>query len=242
MALFGRSNEVVLSHGGRSRRGVPRWLVLLLAGATIGSSGLYGAQQKFGPKLLTVQESGRLLAERDAALAAQRQVEAAAKDATDETRTRLQSADAERDAARAEVEKQAAAMKRADETIEKLRGDIALYEDVIPPDPRGNAIGVRAAKLEREQGDLAYHVLLTREDKASKKPFAGVMKLIVNGQRLSGAIDNVTLGPIPVRIGGYQHVKGSLALPKGFVAKQTTIQVLDASGSNSVGMRVINVQ
>jgi len=240
MALFGRSNEVVISHGNRVRRGVPRWLMLVLAGAAIGSTGLYAAQQEFGPKLLSVQESREILGERDAARAAQQQAEAKALESTREMQARVEQATSRLVSLEADADKHAAVLKKSDDTIEKLRKEIALYEDVIPPDPRDNTIGVRAAKLEREQGDLAYHVLLSRENR-SGKPFAGVMKLVVNGQRVSGANDSVTLGPVPVRVGDYQHVKGSLPLPKGFVAKQTTIQVLDTPNGNSVGMRIINV-
>ncbi len=241
MAFFGRSKEVVISHGSRPSRGMPRWLVLLIAGAAIGSSGLYAAQQRFGPRLLSVEESSRIIGERDAALDAQRRIAADALATSAQAEARLKTTSAELEAATRELDKQASALKKAEEAIDRLRKDLALYEEVIPPDPRGNAIGVRAAKLEREQGDLAYHVLLTRDER-SPRPFAGVMKLVVTGQRANGATDSVTLGPVPVRVGGYQHVKGSLPLPKGFVAKQTSIQVLDNSSGDSVGMRIINVQ
>ncbi|MGE0310742.1 MAG: DUF6776 family protein [Lautropia sp.] len=231
----------MISQRGRPRRGLPRWLLLLVVGAVIGASGLFAAQKEFGPRLLSVEESRRIVDERDAALAAQRRVEAQSAETSLKVRTRMATMDAELAAARLERDKQAGALKKAEEMLERLRKDLALYEEVLPPDPRGNAIGVRAAKLEREQGDLAYHVLLTR-DAHTSRPFAGVMKLVVSGQRASGATDTVTLGPVPVKVGGYQHVKGTLPLPKGFVAKQTSIQVLDDANGNSVGMRIINVQ
>jgi hypothetical protein len=46
---------------------------------------------------------------------------------------------------------------------------------------------------------------------------------------------------VPVSIGSYDSVRGTLPLPKGFKPRQTTIQVLDKVGGRLMGMRVINV-
>ncbi len=81
--------------------------------------------------------------------------------------------------------------------------------------------------------------MLTRE-RAGANPFSGVMQLVVAGG--SGrAGDTVALSPVPVSVGLYDTVRGSLPLPKGFKPRQTTIQVLDKVGGKLMGLRVINV-
>jgi len=90
------------------------------------------------------------------------------------------------------------------------------------------------------QGDtLAYNVVLSREH-AGKNPFAGVLQLVVAGA--SGrASETVTLAPVPISIGLYDTVRGTLPLPQGFTPRQTTINVLDKVGGKLMGMRVMNV-
>jgi hypothetical protein len=98
---------------------------------------------------------------------------------------------------------------------------------------------VRAARFEVQGDALAYNVVLSREH-AGGNPFGGVMQLVVTGA--SGrAGDKVTLAPVPISVGPYDTVRGSLPLPQGFKPRQTTIQVLDKVGGKLMGMRVMNV-
>lgn len=88
-------------------------------------------------------------------------------------------------------------------------------------------------------GKLDYHVLLTRD--AATKPFDGVVELVVAGRRANGRNESVTLDPVAVSIGSYEHLQGSLPLPDGFAPRQVTIRVLDQPGGRQLGMRVYNV-
>ena len=100
-------------------------------------------------------------------------------------------------------------------------------------------MAVRAARFEVKGDALAYSVVLSR-DHAGKTPFGGVMQLVVAGA--SGrANDTVTLAPVPISVGLYDTVRGSLPLPPGFKPRQTTIQVLDKAGGKLMGMRVMNI-
>jgi hypothetical protein len=66
------------------------------------------------------------------------------------------------------------------------------------------------------------------------------MQLVVAGA--SGrANDLVTLGPVPVSVGLYDTVRGTLSLPQGFKPRQTTIHVLDKVGGKLMGLRVMKV-
>lgn len=242
MGLFGRSNEIVLDHGHASRRsGLPGWLIWLVTGLLIGTLGILWLQDRFAPPRLSAEESRQVQAERDKAQQERREIETRSREAARQVQARLDAAAADVARAREDADRRSAETAAATETIERLRSELALFEAVMPPDPRGNPVGVRAARIERDNGALTYHVLLTR-DAGTEQPFAGVMQLVVKGQRTTGATDTVTLGPIPVRVGSYQHVRGSERLPKGFDPRQTSIQVLDRPDGSSVGMRIIHVQ
>ena len=125
------------------------------------------------------------------------------------------------------------------ETAQRLRQDIASLVASLPPDPRNAPVAVRAARFEVQGDTLAYNVVLSREH-AGKNPFAGVLQLVVAGA--SGrASETVTLAPVPISIGLYDTVRGTLPLPQGFTPRRTTINVLDKVGGKLVGMRVMNV-
>ncbi|MEB2336640.1 MAG: hypothetical protein OZ920_08180, partial [Burkholderiales bacterium] len=206
MGLFRRDGPVVFerhAYGRRRSRSVPPWLLWLLAGIVVGAGGLFYAQEEYLPPRLTAAESQQLQA-RVGELDAQRQRLQAA----------LEKATAEAKAAQDGSERLAAELADARQSVERLRADLALFDEVLPPDPRGGAVAVRAAKFANDGGRLAYHVLLTRERKGGK-PFAGVMELAVAGDR-AGRNETIDLGPVEVSLAGYQHLRGSLPLPAGF--------------------------
>lgn len=233
MGLFRRNGPVVFerhAYGRRRSWAVPRWLLLLLAGIAMGAGGLYYAQQEYLPPRLSAEESQQLQA-RVGELGAERQRLQAA----------LDKATAEATAARADGERLTGELAAARQSVERQQKDLALFDDVLPPDPRGGAIGVRAAKFVNDSGQLAYHVLLTRDQKGGR-PFKGVMELVVAGERAGGRADTITLDPVDVSLAGYQHLHGKLPLPAGFVARQATIRVLDRAAGTQHGMRVFNVR
>ncbi len=232
MGLFRRDGPVVFerhAYGGRRSRSVPRWLLWLLAGIVVGAGGLFYVQEEYLPPRLTAVDSQRLQA-RVGELDAERQRLQAA----------LDKASAEAKAAQGGGERLAAELADARQSVERLRTDLALFDDVLPPDPRGGAVAVRAAKFSNDDGRLAYHVLLTRERKGGKA-FAGAMQLAVAGER-AGRNETIDLGPVEVSLVDYQHLRGNLPLPAGFAARQVTIRVLDRAGGALQGMRVLNVR
>ncbi len=233
MALFGRGGPVVFEpYGYRKRRswGVPRWLVLLLVGILIGAGGLLYVQEEYLPHRLSPEESQRLQSRVSELEAERDRLQASLADTTKQ----LQASDAE-------TKRLSTELAGAHAQTQKLQQDIALFQDILPPDPRDGVVDVRGARFSNEDGRLAYHVLLTREAK-SGKPFRGVMQLVVAGSRASGANATVTLDPVDVKLASYEHLQGALPLPEGFTARQTTIRVLDGPNGRLLGMRVINVR
>ncbi|MET0509964.1 MAG: DUF6776 family protein [Burkholderiaceae bacterium] len=242
MGMFGRSNEVVFDRGRHARRGrTPAWLLALGTGLAIGAIGLVWIQDTFGPPRLSPAQAQQVVTERDEARNARDIAERREREIREALQARLDRSLAEQASIRQALEQRARASADVDETIANLRRDVALFESVIPPDPRDNPIGVRAARLERDNGSLAYHVLLSRQAPPDQ-PFDGVMQFVVTGQRAGGKTETVTLPAMPVRIGNYRHFTGRQELPKGFDPRRTSIQVFDKVAGNNVGLRVINLQ
>jgi hypothetical protein len=212
----------------RSRRGMPRWLVLLLLGVAAGAGGLLFVQERYLPPRLSADASAALRQSFEQADAERQRLRAELTAASGRLRATLD--DNKR------LASQAAAHGEAEQ---RLREDIASLVASLPPDPRKAPVAVRAARFKVQGNTLAYNVVLSREH-AGANPFGGVMQIVVAGA--SGrAGDTVAPAPVPVSIGRYDTVRGSVPLPEGFKPRQTTIHVLDKPGGKLMGMRVLNV-
>ena len=229
--LFRRNGPVYLESGGyRRKRAVPRWLIILVAGAALGAGAVLYAQH-LGPRRLTLEES-KTFQDRTGAL--ERENARLKADVSDKERL-LQ-------AARDEGARLTTEARAARETAETLKKGLALFEQVLPPDPRAGIVAVRAAKFGAEGESLGYQVLLTR-DAAARKPLKGVVEVLVAGRRPGGRDETIGPDPVPLAFeNSYLHVRGSLPLPAGFTSQQATVRVLDGEGGKLLGMRVFNVR
>lgn len=211
---------------------VPRWLVLLVAGIAAGAGAVIVVQERYLPPRLSAGESSRLQAAYEQADADRRRLTA-----------ELQSATQKRDAALAEQKTLADELAQTRRLADDLRGDLATVIGSLPPDPRGGAVEIRAARFAARGDALAYDVTLSRP-RAGAKPLTGVLQFVVAGAsaKSGGASEaHITSKPVPVSLGAYDVLRGSVDLPDGFKPRQTTIQVLDKPGGARLGMRVINV-
>ena len=212
----------------RSRRGPPRWLVLMLLGIGLGAAGVLYVQERHLPPRLGAEASARLRESFERADAERQRLQAELTATADRLRGTLD-----------ENKRLAAEVGARGETVQRLRQDIASLVTSLPPDPRNTPVAVRAARFEVQGDTLAYSVVLSREH-AGKNPFGGVMQLVVAGA--SGrANDTVTLAAVPISVGLYDTVRGTLPLPQGFKPRRTTIHILDKVGGKLMGMRVMNV-
>ena len=228
--MFGSSKPIPFDPYGRrrARRGPPRWLLLMLLGTGIGAGGVLYVQANYLPPRLGAEESARLRASFERADAERQRLQVEVAAASERLRGTLD-----------ENKRLASEVGTRGESVQRLRQDIASLVASLPPDPRNAPVAVRAARFEVQGDSLAYNVVLSR-DHAVKSLFGGVMQLVVAGA--SGrATDTVTLAPVPVSVGLYDTVRGTLPLPQGFKPRQTTIQVLDKVGGKLMGLRVINV-
>lgn len=230
--MFGQSKPVVFEPYGRRRSGrlMPRWLLLLLIGILIGAGGVLFVQQRYLPPRLSASASAALRNSLEKAETQGQRLQGELRDTT----TKLQAALADKSGS-------AAALETSRATVKRLSQDIASLVAALPPDPRGGAVQVRAARFNLDQGALAYDVVLSREA-AGGKPLTGVMQFVVAGESDRGARTSVTLDPVAISVGAYASLRGSVPLPDGFRPRQATINVLDRVDGKLLGMRVLYVE
>lgn len=230
--MFSHSRPVLFDPRGhrRPRRGLPRWLWLLLCGALAGAGALFYVQQRVPPPRLSSAESAALQQAFDSADSERRQLRA--EQAHAQQQLQRLSAD---NAASAE------ALARSRASAERLREDLLAVLQALPPDPRGGSVGVRAGQFSAQDGALEYQVVLTR-DGAAAKPLAGVLQFTVAGESARGVPASLALQPISLTLGRHEVLRGSVPLPEGFKPRQTTVRVLDRAAGTPLGMRVLLVR
>ena len=230
--MFGSSKRSAFrptAYGQTRRRGIPRWLVLLITGIVLGAGGLLFLQKSYGPTRLTVEQSEQLHYDLNSANMDKQRLQAQlnqhAKDLKDAS-SRIQSQESE--------------LQRRQSEIDRLSTDLALFTETAPEDPRGTSPGIRAVSLRYEDGQLDYHILVMQDaDKA--QPFSGQVSLTAAGRYSNGRNGNVDLEPFPVSLERYTHLQGTVEVPEGFTPREVTIQIR-ADGSERVSaMRVIRV-
>ena len=231
--MFGKPKPVVYDPYARRRsRGLmPRWLVLILLGAALGVAGVFYVQERLLPPRLSADASTRLQKSFDQADAERTRLAAELAAARQQAKTAV--------ARTSDLQARLAASKGS---VEQLRADVNSLIDSLPPDPRGGKVAVRAARFEAgDDRTLAYDVVLSR-DRSGGKPLDGVIQFVVSGAAERGVANTVSSQPLPVSVGAYDSVRGSIALPAGFKPLQATIQVLDKPGGNMLGKRVMYVR
>lgn len=230
--MIGRSKPVVIDtySSGRSKRRIPRWLVLLLIGAVAGVAGVIYVQERHLPPRLSASASTQLRQSFEQADADRKRLQGELAEAT----KRLE-------ATTAENKRLADELAVGKQTIDRLREDVGFVAAALAPDPRGGAVEVRAARMNRAAKGLAYEVALVREG-ARGKPLGGIMQLMVTGDSARGGETTVALEPVAISVPTHQVLRGTLQLPDGFVARQCTIRVLDRPGGQLLGMRVMFVK
>ncbi len=231
--MFGSSSKpVVLSYGSRRQRGwrPPRWVLLLLFGIAVGAGGLWLLQEEVLPPRLSAEASTEL-----------RSAYAQADAERQNLKTQLATTTQQLDTAKATTQRQSDELAAPRAAAQKLRDDMAALIAALPADPRGGAVEVRTARFAAQGNALAYDVVLTRERDAAK-PLAAVMQFSVLGLTARGSETTVASKPVDVSVGTHALVRGSLPLPDGVRARQVTVQVLDAPGGKTLGMRIMLVK
>lgn len=226
--MFRQPRAVIFTPYGqrRQRRGLPRWLWLLLAGTALGVATVLWVQERVLPPRLSAEASASLS-------------ETLAQ--TDSERTRLR---AELSTATGQLQAALEAKKSLGtelatqrNLVQRLQADLASLVESLPPDPRDTPVAVRAARFAVAGGMLNYDIVLTR-DRAGSSPLTGLMQLVVTGEPAPRGASSVALKPVPVSMGRLEVLRGSVPLPEGFRPRQTTVQLLDRVAGKVLGSRV----
>jgi len=231
--MFGRSQRAtfkpsVYQPGQRTRR-MPRWLVLLMVGIALGAGGVLFLQTNYGPQRLTVEQSEQLHSELSASNMERQRLQ-----------TQLEEATQQRGANKSGHEKLTSDLAESRAKIETLNKELVLFQDAMPPDPRGGNIGIRSASFKRAPGLLDYQVLVMREDRTGA-PFKGTLTFAIEGSYPNGRAATVTPEGPALTVDRYDYALGQLKLPDGFTARVVVLRVLDPNQKQQA-MRIYNVR
>ncbi|KNE27031.1 DUF6776 family protein [Achromobacter spanius] len=231
--MFGRSQRAVFKPsvyqpGQRTRR-LPRWLVLLLVGIALGAGGVLFLQTNYGPQRLTVEQSESLHTDLSASNLERQRLQ-----------TQLEEATQQRDANKAGHEKLTAELAEARAKIDTLNKELVLFQDAMPPDPRGGNLGIRSATFKRGTGVLDYQVLVMREE-PSGAPFKGTLTFAIEGSYPNGRAATITPEGPALNVDRYDYALGQLTLPDGFNPRVVVLRVMDGNQKQQA-MRIYNVR
>ncbi|MFF7060494.1 DUF6776 family protein [Achromobacter spanius] len=231
--MFGRSQRAVFKPsvyqpGQRTRR-LPRWLVLLLVGIALGAGGVLFLQTNYGPQRLTVEQSESLHSELSASNLERQRLQ-----------TQLEEATQQRDANKSGHEKLTTELADARTKIDTLNKELVLFQDAMPPDPRGGNLGIRSATFKRGTGQLGYQVLVMR-DEPSGAPFQGTLTFAIEGNYPNGRAATITPEGPALNVDRYDYALGDLTLPDGFNPRVVVLRVMDGNQKQQA-MRIYNVR
>jgi len=208
---------------------MPRWLVLLMVGIALGAGGVLFLQTNYGPQRLTVEQSEQLHSELSASNMERQRLQ-----------TQLEEATQQRDANKAGHEKLTTDLAESRAKIETLNKELVLFQDAMPPDPRGGNLGIRSASFKRAPGLLDYQVLVMREDRTGA-PFKGTLTFAIEGSYPNGRAATVTPEGPALTVDRYDYALGQLKLPDGFTARVVVLRVLDPNQKQQA-MRIYNIR
>ena len=235
--MFGSRNRNVFtptSYGGRRKKRIPGWLILLISGIAIGSGGLLFLQKNYGPTRLTVEQSEQLQIDLNSA------------------NIESQKLTSELNQVNRQLEESQDSLAQRENELEKLKNrlsnidnELAILIDAIPADPRGSNPGIRAANFSNQDGKLAYKVLVMQEanqETGKIETFKGTAQVIVTGNYTNGVTSHQDLEPFEFEVDEYTQLSGLLDLPNHYIARQATIKLTREGEKRVSATRTLNVR
>jgi hypothetical protein len=208
---------------------MPRRLGLLLTGIVLGAGGVLFLQTNYGPQRLTVEQSEQLHTELNATNLELQQLYSQLEDTTQQ-----------RDANKTLHDKLISDLAQAEHKIDDLNKKLALFQEAMPPDPRGGLISVRSASFNKLPRQLHYQALIMR-DNAHDPLFQGALELSIEGRYGDGRVETLTSQPIAITVNRYDRAEGNVPLPDGFQPRNAVIKVFDTTQKQQA-MRIYNLQ
>ncbi|MFT0546899.1 DUF6776 family protein [Allopusillimonas ginsengisoli] len=231
--MFGRQQRHVFkptAYGANRRtRRIPRWLVLMLTGIVLGAGGLLFLQKSYGPPRLTVEQSEQLHYDLNSLGMDKQRLQA------ELTKTKRELTEAT-----AKVESQSKSLVQAQTQIDKQSGDIKMFAEAMPADPRGTSPGIRAASFRSDNNKLIYQILIM-QDAGKAAMFNGNAEFTVAGRYSNGRSGSITLPPFDLSLERYVQVEDEVDLPEGFRPRQVTIKIRRDGADKVVATRTLIV-
>ncbi len=217
----------------RRRRGIPRWLVLLITGIVIGAGGVVFLQRSYGPQRLTAEQSTQLRMDLNSAnLENQRLL----------TETKKQQEQLDRN--EKEIINLNDQIKRLKDNTQEIQQGISSLIQAIPPDPRGTSPGIRSADMVLNDDGLHFQALIIQDPPKDGSPvqnLTATIKFIAIGKYRNGNTGYIEVGNQQLDMGLYKVIKGQASLPAGFNANQVAIQILAADTQKVIATRTIRI-
>lgn len=235
MSLFGSSNRPAFKPTpyGYTRRskGIPRWLVLMLAGIALGAGGVLFLQRSYSPPRLTAEQSEQLRMDLNSATLDKQRLQTETKQLKENLDRSTQTA-----------QNQATQITQLQQDYAQLESGVASLIQAIPADPRGTTPGIRAADMINTDKQLSYNVLLIQDaQEGGTQAFDGQVKLIASGHYSNGQTVYIDLATLPLHMMRYTDLHGDVTLPDGFRIRQVTIQVTPTGSDKIASTRTIRV-
>jgi hypothetical protein len=128
--------------------------------------------------------------------------------------------------------------KALEEENNRLKEDLALFENFVPSDNRDDKVSIHRFKVERDvlPGEYRYHLLVLKNGRRDRE-FHGSLQLVVEVQR--DGKDVILLFPDPAGAGGalklsfkyFHRAEGIFHIPSGARLKAVQARVME-NGSN----------
>lgn len=220
----------------RRTRRVPSWLMLLIVGILIGSAGLLLLQHSYGPKLLSIAESQKILTELNGLTQDRQRLQ----NELEELKLTIESERTDNNNIRRTLESELSSTK---DQLAPLKAQLGLLVKTLPFDSRFGPLGISSANFtQTSPGEKLSYTVLLMQDKADRPEFNGSLELSVEGVNVNGRNETINLPLIPIKLGHYTVTTGQGNLPEGFAAKRVSVKVLDSTGKKPIATRLMIVQ
>src|SRR5690606_32403774 len=102
-------------------------------------------------------------------------------------------------------------LEKVSQELARMRADIKMFADSLPPDPRGTSRGVLARGRRSVGGNLAYRILVILDNE--NESFKGNVVLVVAGRSSNREAGDLNLPASADEFDHGIHIQGEEALP-----------------------------
>ncbi len=139
--------------------------------------------------------------------------------------------------------------KAIEEENNRLKEDLALFENLVPTDNRDDKVSIHRFKVEREAlpGEYRYHLLVIKNGRRDRE-FYGSLQLVVEMQQ--DGKDAILVFPGPAEAGGgalslrfkyFHRAEGTFRMPPGARLKTVRARVMENGSNDARASQIANL-